>query len=142
MKLNTLAITAGLLVAGSLAWGVELSDITKIVRKSQGSGLSGSGIPKEDIDAWVTSWEDPRTDNTYSFRASFAAPRLRSSQKASYVRAGTIPFRITGDLFEYRVYRGKKTSRRMTGTAKIVVLDSDGKKVASQSISLAKLCPT
>jgi len=129
-------------IAGSLAWGVELSDITKIVRRSQGSDLSGSGIPKEEIDAWETSWEDPRTENTYHFRAAFTAPRLRSSQKAAYVRAGTIPYRITGDLFEYRVYRGRKTSRRMTGTARIVILDSDGKKIASQSVSLAKLCPT
>jgi hypothetical protein len=139
---GTLSVVAAIAVSGGAAWSADLSSITRHIRLSQGSGLGGSGIPKEDIDGWVTSWEDPRTESKYEFRASFATPRLRDSEKARYVRAGSIPFRITGDLFENRIYRGKRTRRRATGTAQIVVLDADGKKVASQSISVAKLCPT
>jgi hypothetical protein len=142
MRPQTILLAAAVAVAASAASGADLSNFTKHLRLSKGSGLSGSGIPKEDIDSWVTSWEDPRTKSKYEFRASFATPRLRASQKARYVRAGTIPFHITGDLFENRIYRGRRTRRRATGTAQIVILDSDGKKIASQSISVAKLCPT
>ena len=126
MKQTTIliAVTASML---NCAWGAGLK--------------TESGIPAEDIAAWVTSWEDSRS-RKYEFSASFASDPVKGKARAKYQESGAVPFRVTGDLLELKESRGRVLRKRQTGSAKIVILDRDGKKIISQSISLAKLCPS
>ena len=143
MKREILLSTIAVALLGGPVRAADLSAFTKNLRLSSDGDLSGSGIPQKDIDSWVTSWEDPESGSKAHFRASFGIDRAALRNKAKYVRSGTIPIRITGDVIETRVSHGRSTRRRITnGTATVVILDPDGKKIASQAISLSKLCPT
>ncbi len=143
MKREILLSAIAVALLGGPARGVDLSGLTKGLSLSTKADLSGSGIPQKDIDSWVTSWEDPESGSKAHFRASFGIDRVAIRNKSKYVRSGTIPIRITGDVIETRVSNGRSTRRRITnGTATVVILDPDGKKIASQAISLSKLCPT
>jgi hypothetical protein len=120
-----LAITATML---SSAWGAGLQ-------------LQG-GIPAKDIEAWVTSWEDTRSHRKYTFSAKFGPARVQGRELAKYRKSGKVPFRITSDLLELKESKGRVLRKRATGTAKIVIIDVDGKKIISKSISISKLCPS
>jgi hypothetical protein len=120
-----LAITATML---SSAWGAGLQ-------------LQG-GIPAKDIEAWVTQWENPRSHRKYTFSASFGRASVKGRELAKYKKSGKIPFRVTSDLIELKESRGRVLRKRATGSAKIVIIDVDGKQIISKSISISKLCPS
>jgi hypothetical protein len=120
-----LAVTATML---SSAWGAGLPN--------------QSGIPDKDIAAWVTSWEDPKSHHKHTFSAAFGRARVTGRELAKYKKSGKVPFRVTGSLLKLKESRGRVLRQRETGSAKIVIIDVDGKKIISKSISLAKLCPS
>ena len=122
---------------------ILLAVTATMLNSAWGAGLQNqSGIPAKDIEAWVTQWENPRSNRKYTFSASFGRARVTGRELEKYKKSGKVPFRVTGDLLELKESRGRVLRKRQTGTAKIVILDVDGKKIISQSISLAKLCPS
>lgn len=110
---------------------------------SMGLKRSGDGtLSEEEVEKLKTSWTDEKTGKQYLFNASFGARKLDAKQKKKYKKSGKVPYRITASLYEHKESKGKKLSKRLKGTGRFYVLDSEGKVVLKKSMSLAKLCPS
>jgi hypothetical protein len=142
MKAISLSVAMAVAVSSSAAWGADMSAFSKPTLTSTSSRFSASGFSDKEIAAWVTSWEDTRSHRKYEFRSAFRPMRVEERDKRKYQKSGEIPFRITAELTELKESKGRILRKRATGTARIAILDIEGKKVISKSMSLAKLCPS
>jgi hypothetical protein len=100
-----------------------------------------SGLPVDQLNNLQTS--ATISGKSYSLTTYGARKNLKSSEKAKYVRANMIPFRVTFNLKETYINKNKRVSRTKTdGNANVLVLSPEGAIVAKTTMSLAKLCPT
>jgi len=99
-------------------------------------------LTDEEIAELKTAWRDEKTGKALQFKASFGAARVEPAQRKRYRNSGKIPTRITMALYEITERGGRKMSKRLTGTGRMYVLDSEGNLAFKKSMSLSKLCPT
>jgi hypothetical protein len=102
-------------------------------------------LSEEQISELYTAYNDEDKERTYSFSAGFGKARLdpkRDKSKISkYTKSGKVPCRLTASLYEYKIVKGKKVGKRMSGTVKFYFLDPEGKQVLKKSSSLSTMCP-
>ena len=102
-------------------------------------------LTDEQVSELYKTYNDADKERTYSFSAYFGQARLdpkRDKSKISkYQKSGKVPCRLTASLYEYKIVKGKKVGKRMSGTAKFYFLDSEGKQVLKKSSSLSTMCP-
>ncbi|MFU8780924.1 MAG: hypothetical protein ACNA71_07860 [Kiritimatiellia bacterium] len=115
-----------------------------------GHTISGSGVQQteaapgtlttEQVDALVLN-RPANGDGTTRFRANAAQlTRLSPEQRQKHISAGTIPFRITADV--YSVAANGRGRTRINGDIQFYVLDADGNVVTSGKRSTKQMCPT
>ncbi|MBT3192593.1 MAG: hypothetical protein HN341_08565 [Verrucomicrobia bacterium] len=142
MKTKPVLMATAIAVVTSCGLNGDVLAAADHVAVSQKLALNESGISDAEMAAWVTSWQNPKSSSKLEFRTSFGPARVMARDRQKYQRSGAVPFRVTGDLLELKKSGTRTLYKRQTGSAKLVILDSDGKKVLSKSISLAKLCPS
>ncbi len=99
----------------------------------------------EQVAELKTEYFNEKSERTFKFTSGFAQlrldPKKAKSKISKYKASGKVPIRITAELVEMRVYKGKNVSKRANGTARIYVLDTEGKIVLKKSMSLSVMCP-
>lgn len=102
-------------------------------------------MTEEQVAELMTEYTDDSSGRIYKFTAGFAQMRLDPKKDKSkitkYQKSGEVPFRLTCELTETKEYKGKMLSKRVDGTARIYILDSEGKVIDKKSTSLSVLCP-
>lgn len=100
-------------------------------------------LSDKEIEELKTEDTDEKTGQKIVFNASFGTAKLKTAfDKKKYEKSGKIPVRITCSLEDVKQVNGKNVSKLLRGTAKICIMDSEGKEVETQSVSLDKMCPS
>ena len=145
MKYSVLGVVAMMLLSGSVFAAETVSTDTSMLPEQKGLSKPGM-LKKADLEKMITSWSDEKKKTSVSFSSSIGRrrmdPRKDKSKIAKYKKSGKVPFRLLATLSEYKELKGKKVGKRLSGSCKFYMLDSDGKLVLSKSSSLAKMCPS
>ena len=100
-------------------------------------------LTDKEIEELKTEDTDEKTGQKIVFYCTFGAAKPKSAfEKKKYERSGKIPVRITCSLEDVKQVNGRNVGKLLRGTAKICIMDSDGKVVDTQSASLDKMCPS
>jgi hypothetical protein len=104
---------------------------------------SKDAIPSdEEIGKWKTEFQPQGKEERYSFEAMFGLPALDVRARKKYAKGPKVPYRVTVELRERRMVDGKMLSKRMDGSANIIILDETGQIVDRAKEALGKLCPS
>ena len=100
-------------------------------------------LSDDQVAALKTSYTDVKKKKSWRWSGYFRMKSLTAKEKAKLQKSkGKIPFRITAALYEEKEVRGKKVSKRESGTCRIYITDASGKVVQKRSQSLNKMCPS
>jgi hypothetical protein len=100
-------------------------------------------LSDDQVAALKTSYTDVKKKKSWRWSGSFGMKSLTAKERAKLQKfKRKIPFRITAALYEEKEVRGKKVSKRQSGSCKIYITDASGKVVLKRSQSLNKMCPS
>lgn len=135
-----LAVAAMVTAQQNNAPGANTNTATSILKSS----IKKPGVlTDEDIAAFKTSFTDEKTNKKYAFICSFSQRQPATEfEKKKYERNGKVPFRITCELMQIKEVKGKEVGFLESGTASIMLQDSEGKVLLTETRSLDKMCPS
>jgi len=100
-------------------------------------------LSEKEIEELKTESTDEKTGQKIVFYASFGTAKPKSAfDKRKYEKSGKIPIRITCSLEDVKQINGRNVGKLLRGTAKICIMDSEGKVIETESVSLDKMCPS
>ncbi len=132
------------IIFGSIAVLAVLTALTgysSAQTKFKKPAASGT-LSDEDVAALKQNHTDEKKNTSWQWSGSFSQERLNTKDAERAKKLKRIPIRITGALYEIKEVKGKKTSKRKSGTCWIFITDADGKIVQKTSKSLSKMCPS
>ncbi|MDD4870209.1 MAG: hypothetical protein PHR77_06580 [Kiritimatiellae bacterium] len=142
MKTFVLAISAMLLFSLS-GYSQNQTAPDNGVKKASSTVAKAGTLSDKEIEELLSESTDEKTGQKIVFNAFFGTAKPKSAyEKKKYEKSGTIPIRITCTLSDVKQVNGKNMSKLLRGTARMYVMDSDGKIVMTESASLDKMCPS
>jgi hypothetical protein len=122
----------------------QQTSTTQPVKKLSCTGgpTGGNNLTDDQIASLVTETTDAKTGTKLQFSAGFGVRKVPDTEKRKYVKSGRVPFRITCALYEIRDVNGKPVMKRLSGKAHLNIMDSAGKVIKKESVSLDKMCPS
>ncbi len=130
------------LLCGATAFCEEGSETAATVKAEPISNLAPGGPTEEQIAEMKTEWTDDKRKSRLHFAAGFSKAAINEQEKKKYEKSGKIPIRITADFVEIKEVGGKEVSKRLGGSIKLCVKDSDGKVLIRKSVPVEKMCPS
>lgn len=97
-------------------------------------------LTDEEIAKLQTDWSDPKTGAKAQFQASFTAVVPAPGEVKKY--KGKVPYRITCQVLDTKVVRGKPQTERLNGMCTLYLVDSEGKVAEKKTLNLDRMCPT
>ena len=121
----------------------QTGDSDTTVTKPSSTVVKPGTLSDKDIEALKTELTDEKTKQKLLFVTDFSLRKpTQPAEKKKYEKSGKIPFRITATLYDVKETGGKPLYRRLGGTAKFYLINSEGKVVLTESASLDKMCPS
>jgi hypothetical protein len=112
-------------------------------KKTSSAAVKPGMLSDKEVEELQTENTDEKTGQKIVFNAFFGTVKPKNAyEKKKYEKNGTIPIRITCTLEDVKQVNGKKVGKLLRGTARMYVMDSDGKVVMTESASLDKMCPS
>jgi hypothetical protein len=142
--MKTLALIVSVVLIFSLCGYAQNQTTPANGDKKASSTVAKPGtLSDKEIEELQTENTDDKTGQKIVFNAFFGTVKPKNAyEKKKFEKSGTIPIRITCTLEDVKQVNGKNVSKLLRGTARMYVMDSDGKIVMTESASLDKMCPS
>ena len=143
MKIFSLILAAALIFSINTLAQNQTNGADTSVKKAPPAVTKAGMLSDKEIEELQTQSVDEKTGQKIVFSGSFGTAKPKSAfEKKKYEKSGKIPIRVTCSLEDVKQVNGKNLAKLLRGTARICVMDSDGKVVLTESESLDKMCPS